>query len=239
MSSTEEAAIRIAELSRCSGVPVATIKFYIRAGLLPRGEHTAPNQARYSDAHLQRLALIGTLQQAGLSLAVIKQALRAMDTMRADSPEFMAIAVSSLQPYRRDAGDAALDPTAVERASAMLRAMVEHRGWRVDERVPIWHEAVRALAAILTGWAPGLADAGLGRYAAVAEEMAAFELPETWNPAASLAQALSYVVLGTVLFEPLILALRRLAHVDRGNQLRVRRSRAAASATDGGAALPT
>src|SRR5262245_46562132 len=140
MSSPEEVAVRIAELSRRSGVPVATIKFYIREGILPRGETTAPNQARYGDAHLQRLALIGTLQRPGLTLAVIKQSLHAMATMRGASPEFMAIAVGSLQPYARAGVDAHVDPAAETQAEALLRAMVEHRGWQVDERAPIWRE---------------------------------------------------------------------------------------------------
>jgi hypothetical protein len=63
--------------------------------------------------------------------------------------------------------------------------------------------------------------------------LAAFELPDTWNPSASPTEALTYVVQGTLLFEPLILALRRLAHVDRGAKLRVRRACTAAPAPDG------
>jgi DNA-binding transcriptional MerR regulator len=232
MSSREEAAIRIAELSRRSGVPVPTIKFYIREGILPRGEPTAPNQARYGEAHLRRLALIGTLQRAGLSLAVIKRSLHAMDTMRGDSPEFMRIAVGSLQPFVHNAADVDLDPSVEAQASAMLRAMVEHRGWQVDERVPIWREVVRAIAVILITSQRGLSSATLDRYAAAMEGLAASELPDTWNPARSPSDALTYVVQGTLLPEPLILALRRLAHIDRGNKLRARRAHAAPPSDD-------
>jgi DNA-binding transcriptional MerR regulator len=35
----------IAELSRQTEVPVATIKYYLREGLLPAGELSSPNQA--------------------------------------------------------------------------------------------------------------------------------------------------------------------------------------------------
>jgi DNA-binding transcriptional MerR regulator len=231
VSRGEEAAIRIAELSRRSGVPVATIKFYIREGILPRGELTAPNQARYGEAHLQRLALIRTLQRAGLSLAVIKQSLHAMDALRDDSPEFIRIAVGSLRLSAHDA-NADLDPTAEAQASALLRAMVEHRGWQVDERVPIWREVVRAIAVIMTTSARGLSSTSLDRYAAAMEGLAATELPETWNPAASPSESLIRAVQGTILPEPLILALRRLAHVDRGNKLRARRTGATALPAD-------
>ena len=41
--------MRISELSARTGVPVATIKYYLREGLLPEGERTAPTQATYAD----------------------------------------------------------------------------------------------------------------------------------------------------------------------------------------------
>ena len=213
-------------------MPVPTIKFYIREGILPRGEPTAPNQARYGEAHLERLALIGTLQRAGLTLAVIKRSLHAMDTMRGDSPEFMRIAVGSLPPFVRDAADGDFDPAVEAEATTLLRAMVAHRGWQVDERAPIWREVVRAIAVILTTQPSEFSVVSLDRYAAAMEGLAADELPDDWNPAASPADALIYVVQGTLLSEPLILALRRLAHIDRGNKLRARRTRTGAPAVD-------
>ncbi|RAC11977.1 MerR family transcriptional regulator, partial [Burkholderia multivorans] len=53
--------MRISELSRRSDVPVATIKYYLREGLLPAGERTSATQAVYTDAHVNRLALIRAL----------------------------------------------------------------------------------------------------------------------------------------------------------------------------------
>ncbi|MET1074743.1 MAG: MerR family transcriptional regulator, partial [Umezawaea sp.] len=50
--------MRMAELSAESGVPVATIKYYLREGLVPAGELTSPNQAQYQARHLQRLKLV-------------------------------------------------------------------------------------------------------------------------------------------------------------------------------------
>jgi len=217
--------MKIAELSRRAGVPIPTIKFYIREGMLPRGERTGRNQAAYSEAHVERLGLIGTLQQVGLSLAAIKQALQAMDSTQDDTGDFMAIAVGALAPPSPARDDVA-DGETEARAEALLRTMARQRDWSIDEECAAWHAAVRACAVVLDAWPSAFTEPDLERYAAVAEQMAAFELPETWNPAASRAEALKYVVLGTVLFEPLILALRRLAHVDRGEKLRARRARA-------------
>ena len=67
--------MRLAELSRRSGVPRSTIKFYIREGILPQGEPGASrNQATYEPRHLERLALVTALREiADLSVEVIKR----------------------------------------------------------------------------------------------------------------------------------------------------------------------
>lgn len=52
-----------------------------------------------------------------------------------------------------------------------------------------------------------------------AKKIAKFEVPDDWSPDSSPEAALRYAMLGTVLFEPLILALRRMAHVARSRTL--------------------
>src|SRR6266545_4189804 len=48
----------ISELSRRTDVPVATIKYYLREGLLPPGEAAGATRAVYDDSHERRLRLI-------------------------------------------------------------------------------------------------------------------------------------------------------------------------------------
>jgi len=50
--------VKISELSSRSGVPVATVKFYLREGLLAGGEKSSQTQASYDASHLSRLRLI-------------------------------------------------------------------------------------------------------------------------------------------------------------------------------------
>ena len=70
--------MRIAELSRRAGVPVPTVKYYLREGLLPPGRATAPTQAQYDETHEQRLRLVRALVEvAGLSLAAVRRVLAA------------------------------------------------------------------------------------------------------------------------------------------------------------------
>ena len=60
----------MAELAKRSGLSVATIKFYLREGLLPPGQRSNVNQAEYDEAHLERLRMIRALAKvARLPLA--------------------------------------------------------------------------------------------------------------------------------------------------------------------------
>jgi DNA-binding transcriptional MerR regulator len=73
--------MRIAELSRRSGIPVPTIKYYVREGLLPPGELTSPNQAQYDETHVRRLKLIRALVDVGdLSIAATRDVLASIDS---------------------------------------------------------------------------------------------------------------------------------------------------------------
>ena len=90
--------MRMAELSRRSGVPTGTIKYYLREGLVPPGEATAPNQAEYGQQHLDRLDLIRALREAaGLPIATIARVFAAMDRHQEDTPpEYLSIAGGAL-----------------------------------------------------------------------------------------------------------------------------------------------
>ena len=87
--------VKISELSHRSGVPLPTIKFYIREGLLPAGERTAKTQAVYGEEHLERLSLIRALKdEAGLSIATITNMLRASD---ASANDFVEAAIDAIE----------------------------------------------------------------------------------------------------------------------------------------------
>ncbi len=64
--------LTVGEVARRSGVPVSTIHFYERQGLI-EGWRTAGNQRRYERRVLRRVAIIRVAQRAGLPLALIKE----------------------------------------------------------------------------------------------------------------------------------------------------------------------
>jgi DNA-binding transcriptional MerR regulator len=75
--------MRMAELSERSGVPIATIKYYLREGLLPQGTPVSATRADYGEAHLRRLRLIRALIEVGeVPVAGISAILRRSTTPR-------------------------------------------------------------------------------------------------------------------------------------------------------------
>lgn len=72
----------ISELADRAGLPVGTVKYYLREGLLPPGERTAATRAEYGPDHVERLRLIRVLLGiGGLSVADTRSVLQARSTI--------------------------------------------------------------------------------------------------------------------------------------------------------------
>jgi AcrR family transcriptional regulator len=65
--------MKISELSEYSKTPSATIRYYIKQGLLPEPIRTSMTMAYYTDDHMKGLQNIDLLKKQGLSLMAIKQ----------------------------------------------------------------------------------------------------------------------------------------------------------------------
>ena len=89
--------MRISELAARSGVPVATIKYYLRERLLPPGSLTSATQATYDDAHVERLRLIRALvDSAGLSIAQTRRVLQSVDSPPESVHDLLAVASEAI-----------------------------------------------------------------------------------------------------------------------------------------------
>jgi DNA-binding transcriptional MerR regulator len=60
---TEKSLLRMGELAEACGVPAATIKHYLREGLLPEPVRTSRNMAYYPPEFVERIRLIKRLQE--------------------------------------------------------------------------------------------------------------------------------------------------------------------------------
>lgn len=194
--------MRISELSRLSGVPVATIKYYLREGLLHDGQLTSATQAQYDQSHLARLRLVRALLGAGgLSVAAAREVLDQL----AHPPASMHDLLGEVQRLLGPRVDDQVDTRAAE-------AVIQRMGWRLKTTDPA---PVRRLAAALA--ALDAADFTLPAddvldYARAMQGLARQEVAGV--PAGPSDAAVRYTVLGTILVEPLLLALRRLAQID-------------------------
>ena len=201
--------MRVSELSRSSGVPVATIKYYLREGLLHRGETTSPNQARYDGSHLRRLRLIRALVEVGgLPIAVVKDVLGAVDDPDAGLHKVLGRTVYAITGTGAD-GD---DDEFADAAEADLRAMTAHAGWRVSERAPALAGARTVLARMHElGHAPG--EDTLHLWAEAADRAAEGDLRAVAHSESSEGRegAAETALVGTVLGDALLAALRRIA----------------------------
>ena len=71
-----EPTLKISELAEAAGVPVATVRHYLREGLLPEGRKTSRNMAYYPPELVERIRLIKLLQEERfMPLRVIRELL--------------------------------------------------------------------------------------------------------------------------------------------------------------------
>jgi DNA-binding transcriptional MerR regulator len=201
--------MRIGELSARSQVSVATIKYYLREGLLAPGAATAANQATYTENHLQRLRLIRALIEVGrLSVAQARGVLDAVDSP--DLPPHSLLG-SAQYAVTRTPGRDTTDPAWVA-ARAEVEDLVRRRGWQVEPGSPGIDQAADAVRAMRTLGQDDLLDA-MDTYASAAETVAAREL-DVVVARRDPASMVEGVVTGTVLGEVLLTALRLLAQQD-------------------------
>lgn len=197
--------MRVSELSRTSGVPVATIKYYLREGLLHRGETTSPNQASYDDAHLRRLRLIRSLVEVGgLPIGTVRDVLAAVDDPELPVHDMLGRAAYAITPDIGDQQDQHHD-----RAVGEIETMLARNGWQVSEHAPARRSAISVLARMhrleQDRFTVNLAD-----YARAAERIAEIDLA----PIAALQgrdERAEATLVGGILGDALLAALRRMA----------------------------
>ena len=220
------AGMKMADLTRESGVSTASIKFYLREGLLQAGARTAPNQAVYDDSHIRRLKLIRALRDVGgLSISSIRNVVEAVGQPAAgDLMEIIGTIADAFGETRR-----APDRPSAGRAAAALDidAFLERA------RMPV-RPGSTAREALISGllafreYEPRFPAFIFEPYAEALRGLAAWEIsqvaPTPTNLMATLGEqhplptsitdeeTIEGIIYGTMLFEPIILALRRLLH---------------------------
>jgi DNA-binding transcriptional MerR regulator len=198
--------MRIGELSKATDVPVPTIKYYLREGLLPAGELSSPNQASYGEAHVRRLRLIRALiELAQVPVAKVKEIVESLDADTEPLHEQIGRAHRALTPTRR------LTATDEARAAATRQVadLIAERGWTVEADAPALTTLIDTIAALRT-LGQGYLAGHLDTYAEAVERFTRIEI-EAVTSTPTRDQLAESVVIGTILGETLISSLRLLA----------------------------
>jgi DNA-binding transcriptional MerR regulator len=196
---SREKTMRISELSTASGVPVHTLKYYLREGLLMAGTPTSRTSADYGPEHLERVRLVRALvEQGGVGISGVRSVLEALTAPPPSRHDFLGVAHCALPATGGDA-----DP------SPEVAALVEQLGWQAWAESP----AARSLGAALSAArvaGVSIDPTRLRAYAEAMHEVAEADV-EYALAAGSPEAAMHAVVVGTVMVDPVLVALRRVA----------------------------
>ncbi|WP_031039414.1 MerR family transcriptional regulator [Streptomyces sp. NRRL F-5650] len=202
--------MRLADLSKRSGVSTATIKYYLREGLLPPGRQINATTAEYDEGHLRRLRLVRALIQVGkVPVATAREVLGHVDDESLGRTVRLGAALWALP---QDAEPDEADP-AVAAARTEVDRLLELLGWGTAREMaplsPVHRSLVVAVAALRRLDYPWDAEL-MAPYGALMMEVARREL-DFMETHASEAEQVEMAVASAVLFQPVLRALHRLA----------------------------
>ncbi|MET8291548.1 MerR family transcriptional regulator [Streptomyces sp. NPDC051639] len=202
--------MRLAELSERSGVSTATIKYYLREGLLTSGRQVNATTADYDESHLRRLRLVRALIQVGrVPVATAREVLGHVDDESLGRTIRLGAALWAL-PQEPEPDDQ--DP-AVRSARREVDQLLADLGWETARELaplsPVHRSLVAAVATLIRlgySWDAEL----LAPYAELMHQVAARDL-DYLETHTSDAERVETAVASAVLFEPVLRALHRLA----------------------------
>jgi len=191
--------MRISQLSERAGLPIGTVKFYLRTGLLPAGRALNATQAEYSESHLERLRLIRALIEVGrLSVAEIQGVLAAVDGPSSVPDGLLAVQQVSSSKGRE----------VTEAEVATTHELVTGLGWTVDPSSPHIAALARVIAGLDSIGVP-VTPSRLKVYAEAASHVARNDVD--WVMDAPEERQVELALINAVLWEAMLSALRRLA----------------------------
>ncbi|MEU3415513.1 MULTISPECIES: MerR family transcriptional regulator [unclassified Streptomyces] len=202
--------MRLAELSRRSGVSTATIKYYLREGLLPPGRQVNTTTAEYDEEHLRRLRLVRAMIQVGrLPVATVREVLGHVDDDSLGRSIRLGAALWALpQVPEPDEED-----EYVQAAHREVAALLDRLGWLNAKLLATISPAYRSLVVGVAAFRRLGYDWGAERLAPYAELMhrtAVLDL-DNLETQPTEAERIEFAVLGAIVNEPLLRALHRLA----------------------------
>ncbi len=218
VSTTARAPYTLGELSRAAEVPVGTVKYYLREGLLPEGRLRSTTRADYDESHLARLRLLRLLREVGdVPVGRLRDLVAALEDQGAGSAqgrlEVLAAGSSAL------AGTVPGPGALAGRADELTTQLAAEAGWDEALRATTQWAAVRAVLETVLAWERlGLpvASTDLRPYVLAADLVARHEVAALGDGDAT--DLLTQLVVGQVVYGRLLEVLRRLGEAHHSLQ---------------------
>lgn len=196
----------VSELAEQADMPVATVKYYLREGLLQPGHMTGPRRAEYDESHVRRLRILRLLREVGgVPVTHLRRVMDALDDESLPIHDVMTLTADVIgagpEPGEQD-------PASLATVDEVIRAV----GWDGLRPESVDRLRLASLVTLLNG--PGMlgADAGvLGYYAQLADQLAKTEI-SLINPHRERAALLEDMVTGSVVYGQVFSLLRQMGH---------------------------
>ncbi|MFF1441441.1 MerR family transcriptional regulator [Streptomyces sp. NPDC058295] len=202
--------MRLAELSERSGVSTATIKYYLREGLVPPGRQVNATTADYDDEHLRRLRLVrAMIQVGGLPVATVRNVLGHVDDDSLGRTIRLGAALWALPQVAEPDAEDEYVRAAHREADELLGTLGWSNARQLTTISPAYRSLVVAVAALRRlgyDWNAEL----LVSYARLMHRAAVLDL-DFVESRESEPERIEAAVLGAILVEPMMQALHRLA----------------------------
>ena len=197
----------MSELSERTGVSVATIKYYLREGLLPEGDKRTPRLTDYGEQHVRRLELLRILRDAGdVPVEGLRRLVAATET-QGTVHDLFAVAADALAPTP--------PPASVEPARAQAReiadAIIDQAGWDRVRPDSVDRDNLAATLELMASFDTHPRDPGeIAPYVAAADLIARYEVGHL-DGTKDRVGLLEEMIVGQVVFGTVLSTLRRLA----------------------------
>ena len=196
----------VSELAERADVPLATVKYYLREGLLPPGETTGPRRAEYDERHLRRIRVLRLLREVGgVPVTSLRQVVDALDDEELPVHAAMTLVadVVSERPER--------DDTHPE-SDAMVDDVIGAMGWDGIRPESLDRRRLASLVTLLNGPGPlGASVEVLTFYAGLADQLSRAEIALV-DHTADREVILEQMVTGSVIYGQVFELLRQLGH---------------------------
>ncbi|GHI04714.1 transcriptional regulator [Streptomyces cellostaticus] len=203
--------MRLAELSERSGVSTATIKYYLREGLLPPGHQINATTAEYDEEHLRRLRLVRAMIQVGrVPVGKVREVLGHVDDDSLGSAMRLGAAMWAL-PQVPEPDE---DDEYVQAARQEVGTLLDRLGWENAKQLTSISPSYRSLVVTVAALRRLGYDFGaelLMPYAELMYRTAVLDLDNMEAYSSQEEERIEFAILGAILNEPALQALHRLA----------------------------